>query len=95
MNIRATHALIMFDCASGMIDSSIFLDEQGSFDITGIFIREGPGPVSVPPPVHPARYSGQVHRSTMSLTVTLIDTGEALGPFTLMHGQPGQLFACP
>jgi len=44
---------------------------------------------------HPARFSGQVIGSSMTLSVALTDTARVLGPVTLMYGKEPRMGACP
>jgi hypothetical protein len=51
----------------------------------------------VPPqghPPHPARYSGQVNGDDLTLTVTLSDLSQSLGPFHLIRRGPAVLEQC-
>ena len=41
-----------------------------------------------------ARYTGRVDGKTLTLTVTLADTGRVVGTFTLTRGSSGRLFKC-
>ena len=43
---------------------------------------------------HPARYEGLIKGSVMTLTVTLIDSGEEVGRFSLTRGSPPQVQKC-
>jgi hypothetical protein len=85
-----------FDCAHGQINGAMTLDAMSRFDVSGTYTQEG-GPVANPPPpadVHPARYTGSTDGHTLILNVTLTDTGEALGPYTLTFGNPPRLVKC-
>jgi hypothetical protein len=42
----------------------------------------------------PARYAGRVVGQTMTLSLTLSETGELIGPFRLRKGAPPQLLRC-
>lgn len=43
---------------------------------------------------HPARYTGRVDGLRMTLTVTITDTGQRLGTFTLTLGVAGHILRC-
>lgn len=45
-------------------------------------------------PSDPARYAGRVDGTRMTLTVTVTDSPEILGTFTVAHGVPGRLLKC-
>ena len=95
LTIGSSSAVIEFDCAHGTIDQPFAADSSGHFDLGGTFAPEGPGPVRLdPPPTHPARYSGSTNGATMTLAVTLTDSGQVFGPFVLTYGTAGRVFKC-
>lgn len=89
-------ARVEFDCAHGAINQKLTLDGSGAFDARGTFSKERGGPVRIDekPASEPARYSGRVEGDTMTLNVTLSDSGTDLGSFTLKRGRPGRLTKC-
>ena len=89
-------ATLEFDCASGSIGRPVTLDSEGRFSAAGEFVRQGFGPRNedeVPKGQH-ALYSGVVHDQSMTLTVTLNETKEEVGTFTLTRGSRGRLWKC-
>jgi hypothetical protein len=89
-------ATVEYDCAHGTIDREIPVDARGQFTAGGQHVAERPGPVregDAPAP-RPARYTGSISGATMRLTVTLTDTGQALGSFTLTLGRPPIVRKC-
>jgi len=88
-------ATLEYDCAHGSINEALALDSDGRFDVVGTHTREG-GPVDLnnPPEAHPARYQGHLFGNWLELTVTLTDTGEVIGPFTVIRGVRGTLYKC-
>ena len=68
----------------------------GRFDVIGRHVRETPGPIRLgrTPPPRPARYVGKVTGGEMTLTVTLTDTPEEIGSFTLVRGSEGRIRKC-
>ncbi|HSG43304.1 MAG TPA: hypothetical protein VLA72_09125 [Anaerolineales bacterium] len=93
---ESDQALIEYDCARGKIDSALIPDSDGQFDILGTHTL-GSGPVNLnapPPDTQPARYQGKVIGNRLELIVTLTDTGDVIGPFILVHGEPGYLYKC-
>ena len=75
-------------CGNGTVDSTWTLSKSGAFAASGAhFFGGGPDPVQGRP-AHPARYSGQVNGDLLTLTVTVLDLNEKLGPFTLVRGGP-------
>lgn len=89
-------AQVEYDCAHGTLDAALRLDAQGRFDVAGTHTREGPGPIriGIKRESRPARYTGSIDGQTMTLTVTLTDTNDTLGPFTLYYDQQGRLIKC-
>jgi len=95
MIVSTDGATVEYDCARGTIDQSL-LTADGTFTAIGTHIREHGGPVREGEPAdkHPARYDGKTDGKTMTLEVTLTDTGEKLGPFTLQRGASPSVFKC-
>ncbi|MCA1815338.1 MAG: hypothetical protein LC746_02820 [Acidobacteria bacterium] len=89
-------AQVEYDCAHSTITQSIAPDRDGKFDVRGDFVPERGGPVrrDEPPPTRPARYAGRVSGDTLTLSVTLTDTGEHAGDFTLTRGSSGRVMKC-
>jgi hypothetical protein len=89
-------AKIMYDCAEGVIEQPIETDDNGRFDVRGAHIRNHGGPVrsDEKPDRHRARYAGRVNGKTMTLTVTLADTNETIGTFSLTYGERPELKRC-
>ena len=85
-----------FDCAHGSIDEPVTLDSDGRFDAKGSYAPEGPGPQREDQSGQgrPARYAGRVQGSTMTITISLIESGETVGPFTLTRGKTPKLTKC-
>jgi hypothetical protein len=85
-----------FDCAHGRADGPLALGRGGSFDLRGYFVRERGAAASAGQEENrlPARYSGRVRHGTMTLAVTLTDTREEIGTFTLTRGRAGRLTKC-
>jgi hypothetical protein len=96
ITIGATSAILVYDCAHGTIDQAFVVDPAGRFDLVGTHVPESPGPVreDKPPVAHPARYAGSTDGKTLTFSITLTDSGQSFGPFTLSLGAPGRLFKC-
>jgi hypothetical protein len=86
---------VQFDCAAGTIDDPIVPGPEGKFLAKGTYRTGAPGPIRVGQifKSQPAKYSGEVAKTVMTLRVAL-DDGTALGPFTLTQGTPPQLTRC-
>lgn len=96
MEVRADGADIEYDCAHGTINAPLNTDAAGRFSLEGTHTREGPGPIRVGklPTSFRARYAGSVREKEMTLTVTLADSSQSVGTFTLRHGSEGFIRKC-
>lgn len=96
LEVTESGAKITYDCAHGTIDQKMVLNSEGRFDLPGTHVRELGGPVRSDHRVnsHPARYTGRIEGRTMTLTVTLTDTKESAGTFSLTHGEQSELTRC-
>lgn len=96
MVVLASGATIEYDCASGTIDEPLIADSRGAFTARGTHTRGHGGPVMIgeTPDRHPARYSGSTDGKSMTLTVTMTDSGENVGTFTLIRGASPAVFKC-
>lgn len=85
-----------YDCASGRISGAVRPDRNGRFSAAGMHFPGHGGPIRIDevPETRPARYDGTVRGDKMTLTVTLTDTNEVLGTFTLVHGASPHVFKC-
>lgn len=95
LTIDAGSAAIEFDCAHGSLPAPISLT-NGRFDSSGDYVQEHGGPIREGEQVvhRPARYQGTVDGTTMTLTVTVSDTGDRIGSYTLTRGAAGRVFKC-
>jgi len=95
LTVDTRTAAVEFDCAHGTLSVPIPLD-GGRFDVTGVFVLERGGPIHLNEdlPRLPARFSGFVDGRDMRLRVTLADTGQEIGTYTLKLGASGRLIKC-
>jgi hypothetical protein len=96
LSLDKNGASLEYDCAHGTIGESMKLDTKGRFDVTGRHIREHGGPIvrGEKSDNHPAHYTGQVNGEKMVITITLTDTHETVGTYTVVYGQQPKLFKC-
>jgi hypothetical protein len=94
--VLATGGTLEYDCASGTIDQPVVAATNGNFIAQGTHTIGHGGPIMVGeiPDRHPARYDGWTDGETMRLSVTLTDTGQKLGEYTLVRGQSPHVFKC-
>ncbi len=79
-------------CATGRIDQPVVLDASGRFDVPGTYSRNRGGPINL---AEPARFVGLITGNRLTLTVTVLNTNEQIGPFTLELGRPTKIPGCP
>ena len=88
-----TSAHVHIGCTAGDTKQGIVPDEQGRFDVAGLYnitlypVARGPD--------HPARFSGSTAGGMMTLTVSLTDTAVTLGPVQLQLGREPKMGPCP
>jgi hypothetical protein len=86
-------AHVHIGCTYGNIPQQIIPDAEGRFDVPGLQnITAHPVDLGV---LHPARFSGRIQYSRMTLTVTLTDTAVVLGPIQLAYGKEPRMGPCP
>jgi hypothetical protein len=94
MMISRTGARLEYDCADSTIDQPIILDAKGKFTAKGSYTPDRGGPRRSGTAAGRARYVGEVSADTMKLTVTLENTKEPVGVFTLRRGDDPLLTKC-
>ena len=93
LDVTGSGAQVTFDCAHGTLDEPMKVDSAGRFDVKGSLTAEG-GPTPQVEHSRPARYSGRLQDSTITLSVLMTDTTEAAGSFTLTRGATPRLRKC-
>ncbi len=79
-----------------LISEPLTLDRLGRFQAKGTFTREHGGPIreNEKAATQPAKYSGSIKDKTMMLSVTLTNSSESVGTFSLRQGSQGELVKC-
>jgi hypothetical protein len=95
MNVGEKSATIEYDCAKGVIEGPLAVDDAGEFNLRGSFTPERGGPVRADetPRGQGAMYSGTIKGNTMTLTLK-IDGEDDSETFTLEKGKTGKLMKC-
>lgn len=85
-----------YDCAHGSIDEFIKTNEEGDFEVTGVYIREKGGPIRIEdvPDKHAAIYSGNINGNNMTLIVRLTDLDAVIDTFFLTFGSDPVIYKC-
>lgn len=88
-------ATVEYDCAHGTIER-LELRGDGGFEAQGTHTVESLGPTraGAEPITRPARYTGSVSGDEMTLTVTLTETQEKVGTFSLGRGRRTRIVKC-
>ncbi len=91
--VAGTDVHVHIGCTLGDAVGPISPDANGRFEATGTYnVDAYPVDRGI---THPARFTGQIVRQTMTLTVTLTDTARTLGPVTLIYGKEPKMGPCP
>lgn len=86
-------AHVHIGCTLGETRGPIRPDAEGRFEVAGTYnVDAYPVDRGI---THPARFSGRIVGSSMTLTVALTDTARVLGPVTLVFGKEPRMGACP
>ncbi len=93
--IKTGSASFEFDCAHASIPGGLSFHEDGSFEVSGIWVREG-GPLSNedPPDEREAVFRGRIGGTSMSLEVDIIPRDVTAGPYQLRRGLSPILRKC-
>jgi len=95
LEISDNKSSLEFDCANGTISEPILLDNEGRFEVPGLYVREGPGPVRQGGNKQSrAIYSGVVKGDTMTLSIRMDGSSDELLNVTLVRGKQGRLRKC-
>jgi hypothetical protein len=94
--LDAARGTLEFDCAHGTMQAPVPVAGDGTFSVTGIFVREHGGPIrdGEPADQHPAVYSGTTDGKRMTLTVALSDESQQIGTFQLALGGRSSVVKC-
>jgi len=91
--VSDTDVHVHIGCTLGDAVGPIHPDTNGRFEATGTYnVDAYPIDRGI---THPARFTGQIIEQTMTLTITLTDTGRVLGPVTLIYGKEPKMGPCP
>ena len=86
--LSRTGGELAYPCGVGTLDPTWTLTADGHLSGFGNhYFGGGPMPSQGRPP-QPARYDGQVDRDELTLTVTLTDLNQTLGPYRLVRDGP-------
>ena len=93
--IETGSAVFEFDCAHASVPGGLSFDEDGSFEVPGIWVPEG-GPVIAeePPEELEAVFRGRIRGASMSLEVDIIPRDVTAGPYQLRRGRRSILRKC-
>ena len=87
------NAHVHIGCTVGDAVGPIRPDPDGRFVATGTYnVDAYPVDRGI---IHPASFTGRIVGETMTLSVTLTDNGQTLGPVTLVYGKEPTMGPCP
>ena len=93
MIVTGANVHVHIGCTLGDAVGPIHPDADGRFEFEGKYnVDAYPVDRGI---THPARFSGRIVGSTMTLTVTLTDTARVLGPVDLVYGKEPKMGPCP
>ena len=93
MLVQPTSAHVHIGCTKGDVPEAIPLDAEGRFDVGGTYnVDAYPVDRGI---LHPARFTGTTDGRTLTLRVSLTDTGRILGPVVLTFGVEPRMVVCP
>jgi hypothetical protein len=91
--VNGTDVHVHIGCTLGDAAAPILPDANGRFEVSGTYnVDAYPVNRGI---THPATFSGQIVGQSMTLTVSLTDTGQVLGPVTLVYGREPKMGPCP
>ena len=76
-----------FDCAFGEINQPLLIDAYGRFDVPGSYAVERGPERDGGPQRRPARFAGQMNGDSLMFKVSLTESSESLGSFTVVRGR--------
>ncbi len=93
MIVSSTEVHVHIGCTLGNAPAPINPDSRGRFTASGTYnVDAYPVDRGI---THAATFTGQITGRTMTLTVTLTDTRQVLGPVTLSYGKEPKMGPCP
>jgi hypothetical protein len=93
MIVTGTDVHVHIGCTLGDAVGPINPDATGRFQASGTYnVDAYPIDRGI---THPSTFTGQIVGQTMTLKVTLTDTGQMLGPVTLTYGKEPKMGPCP
>lgn len=88
LSLSTAGGTVAYACGAGTIAAGWTLAADGTFNATGTHaFGGGPVPIGGRPP-HPARYNGRVDGDVLTMTVTITDLAQTIGPLRLVRGGP-------
>jgi len=94
VDVQATRAHIELPCAHADI-AGVLVTRDGKIDAGGTFVQEHGGPVAGGDlTARPARFTGTVTGTTLTITITLTDDNTVVGTFKVTLGDQGRVVKC-
>jgi hypothetical protein len=97
MIVSDTSLHLHIGCTFGDVSGRVTLDASGRFDVTGSYLIHA-FPIAIGPTM-PARFTGRLDGSTLTVTATVTDTIQkqtaVLGPVTVVYKREPKMRVCP
>jgi hypothetical protein len=96
VSVEKKRATFEFDCAEGEIRKPLTVDRRGNFHADGTYTQLSHGPIRMNnlPRAQPAKYDGKVSGKTMTFRITLTETDEVVGEFTVERDKVPRIRKC-
>lgn len=96
LDIEETTVVLEFDCATAEIPGNLMIDKAGNFSTSGVYTRRMPGALRIKllPKPAAARFEGKISGKTMTLKITLTESDEKVGDYTLQRGKTRTIRRC-
>lgn len=96
LTVKKEGVTIQFDCAEAEIGEKLMIDKKGNFSVEGTYLRRTPGPIRLKfkPKKQPAKFVGKITDKKMTLKITLTESDEEIGDYTLERDKVAKLHRC-
>jgi hypothetical protein len=87
LSVTEQGARAEFDCAFGEINQPLLIDAHGRFDVPGTYAQQRGPEREGGPQRKPARFAGQLNGDTLMFKVSLTESNESMGSFSVVRGK--------
>jgi hypothetical protein len=87
LSVTEQGARAEFDCAFAEINQPLLIDAHGRFDVPGTYAQQRGPAREGGPQRRPARFAGQLSGDSLLFKVSLTESNESVGSFTVVRGR--------